>query len=84
MMNPPMAEDIAVLKQYLTSRTSDGRAMAKPYSTISDAPGNPIVYLTVPKRRKGLRIAADPGRTQREIIEQVLHPFAAEVRKLYV
>ncbi|KAF2636057.1 hypothetical protein P280DRAFT_493383 [Massarina eburnea CBS 473.64] len=83
MMNPPMAEDIAVLEQYLTSRTPEGRSAAKLYSTISNTPGNAIVYLTVPKRRKELRTAVDPGRTQREIIEQVLSPFTAEVRKLY-
>jgi hypothetical protein len=78
-----MAEDIAVLEQYLTSRTAEGNAAAKPYSTISSARGNPIVYLTVPRRRKGLISAIDPGRTQREMIEQILSPFAAEVRSLY-
>lgn len=78
-----MAEDITVLGQYLTSQTAEGNAIAKPYSTMSNAPGNPIVYLTVPRRRKGLRSAVDPGRTQREIIEQVLHPFAIAVRGLY-
>ncbi|CAO2654932.1 Nn.00g116650.m01.CDS01 [Neocucurbitaria sp. VM-36] len=83
MMNPPMAEDIAVLQQYLTSHTTEGNPAAKLYKTISNAPGNPIIYLTVPKRRKGLNTASDPGRTQREIIEQILNPFAAEVRRLY-
>jgi len=82
MMNPPMAEDIAVLEQYLTSQTPKGRAAAKPYSTISNAPGNPIVYLAVPRRREGLKSAVDPGRVQREIIEQILNPFTSEVRKL--
>jgi hypothetical protein len=83
MMNPPMAEDIAVLEQYLTSQTPQGRAAAKPYSTISNAPGNPIVYLTIPRRREGLKSAVDPGRVQREIIEQILSPHTSEVRKLY-
>lgn len=83
MMNPPMAEDIAVLEQYLTSQASEERAATRPYSTISNVPGNPIVYLTVPRRRKGLRSAVDPGRTQREIIEQILSPFTSEVRRMY-
>lgn len=82
MMNPPMSEDIAILEQYLTSQTVGGEATAKPYSTISSASGNPVVYLTVPRKRKGLRSAVDPGKTQREIIEQVLHPYTSEVRKL--
>lgn len=83
MMNPHMAEDIAVLEQYLTSRTAESSAAAKSYSTISNTPGNPIVYLTVPRRRKGLNTAVDPGRMQREIIEQILSPVSDEVRRLY-
>ncbi|KAH7398479.1 fungal-specific transcription factor domain-containing protein [Pyrenochaeta sp. MPI-SDFR-AT-0127] len=83
MMNPHMAEDITVLGQYLSSQAPEGNAIAKLYSTISNASGNPIVYLTVPRRRTGLRSAIDPGRTQREIIEQILYPFADEVRNLY-
>ncbi|KAF1846561.1 uncharacterized protein K460DRAFT_417615 [Cucurbitaria berberidis CBS 394.84] len=63
--------------------TAEGNPAAKLYNTISNAPGNPIVYLTVPRRRKGLNTAVDPGRTQRDIIEQILSPFAAEVRRLY-
>ncbi|KAF2129565.1 hypothetical protein P153DRAFT_340543 [Dothidotthia symphoricarpi CBS 119687] len=84
MMNPHMAEDITVLEQYLSSQAIEGNAAAKLYNTVSSVPGqNPIVYLTVPRRRKGLASAVDPGRVQREIIEQILSPFAAEVRKTY-
>lgn len=84
MMNPHMAEDITVLQRYLTSNTTQRRTPSKLYSTISTGPGgSPVVYLTLPKRRKGLRNAVDPGRAQREIIEQVLSPFAYEVRKAY-
>ncbi|KAF3003680.1 hypothetical protein E8E13_008625 [Curvularia kusanoi] len=79
-----MAEDITILQQYLTSTTIERRVPSKLYSTISTAPGgSPVVYLTVPKRRRGLRNALDPGRAQREIIEQVLGPFAADVRSAY-
>ncbi|KAF1362672.1 hypothetical protein EJ07DRAFT_163290 [Lizonia empirigonia] len=88
MMNPPMAEDITVLQQYLTSTTtkttSDHEIPSRPYSTISTGPGvSPVVYLALPKRRRGLKSALDPGRAQREIIEHVLDPFAAEVRSAY-
>lgn len=83
MMNPYMAEDITVLEQYLTYQPSETQLVARPYNTVSTASDNPVVYLTVPRRRKGLRSSTDPGRTQREIIEQVLSPFAADVRRLY-
>lgn len=57
---------------------------SKVYSTISTASGGgPVVYLAVPKRRKGLNDTQDPGRAQREIIEQVLSPFATELRNAF-
>ncbi|KAH7394984.1 fungal-specific transcription factor domain-containing protein [Phaeosphaeria sp. MPI-PUGE-AT-0046c] len=83
MMNPPMAEDIAILEQYLIHKSEQEQMSSKPYSTISAAPDNPIIYLTVPRKRKGLNSSTDPGRSQKEIIEQILSPYAAEVRKLY-
>lgn len=83
MMNPPMAEDISILEHYLSHKPEHTTPSSKPYSTLSTTPDNPIVYLTVPKSRKGLRSSTDPGRTQKEIIEQILSPFTAEIRKLY-
>jgi hypothetical protein len=84
MMNPHMAEDITVLQQYLTPTTSETRVPPKLYSTISTGPGGrPVVYLTLPKKRRGLRNAVDPGRAQREIIENVLGSSAADVRAAY-
>jgi hypothetical protein len=84
MMNPHMAEDITVLQQYLTSTANERRTPSKLYSTISTGPGcSPVVYLTLPKRRHGLKNAVDPGRTQREIIENVLGQNASEVRRAY-
>lgn len=83
ILNPPMAEDIEILEHYLTSNGPPGASTGKPYSLISSTPGNPIIYLTVPRRRKGLSTAVDPGRTQREIIEQVLGPLKMDVLDLY-
>lgn len=84
MMNPPMAEDITVLQKYLTSTTAGVCLASKPYSTISTGPGgSPVVYLTLPKRRRGLKSAVDPGRAQKEIIEQVLSPYTSEIRKAF-
>jgi hypothetical protein len=79
-----MAEDITVLQQYLTPTTSETRVPPKLYSTISTGPGSrPVVYLSLPKKRRGLRNVIDPGRAQREIIENVLGLCAAEVREAY-
>jgi hypothetical protein len=83
MMDPQMAEDITVLEQYLSRKPMESQCMAKPYRTIPTSSANPVVYLTVPRIRKGLKSPVDPGASQREIIEQVLSPHAANVRKLY-
>lgn len=83
MMTPHMAEDIIVLEQYLTSQPSKGSITTTSYKTISNTTGDPIVYLTVPRMRKGLRSSTDPAKIQREIIEQVLSPFTDQVRTLY-
>ncbi|KAH7068877.1 fungal-specific transcription factor domain-containing protein [Paraphoma chrysanthemicola] len=83
IMNPHMAEDIIVLEQYLTSKPTTTTPAAGPYNTVSTNSSGPIVYLTVPRRRKGLTPSIDPGNTQREVIEQVLSPFADEVCQLY-
>ncbi|KAM3420250.1 hypothetical protein BST61_g3538 [Cercospora zeina] len=78
-----MAEDIEVLEHYLTSQGAARSTIAKPYSVISTAPGKPIVYLTVPRRRQGLRTENEPGQKQREIMENVLGKLRDDVVELY-
>ena len=83
LMNPTMAEDIKVLEKYLTAKPTGASSGARlPYSVISDVPGKPIIYLTYSRRRKGLQLPVDPGNSQREIIDQVLHPHQAEIINL--
>jgi hypothetical protein len=82
MMNPHLAEDITILEQYLSHKPMSQTAF-KPYRIIPTFSGNPMVYFTVPRKRKGLNLSTDPGSIQREIIEQVLGPHASEVRQLY-
>jgi hypothetical protein len=77
-----MAEDIQVLEHYLTSTGTVGATTGKPYSVVPSAPGKPVVYLTVPRRREGLRGEAKPGLKQREVMEQILGQFKDEVVKL--
>lgn len=83
LLNPPMAEDIEILEHYLSSTRSSRQFTAKPYKVVSNTAGKPIVYLTVPRRRKGLRSTTDPGRSQREIVEQILGPHKNDVVQLY-
>jgi hypothetical protein len=73
LLNPPMAEDV----EYLATHSPGG---AKPYSVISS--GNAIVYLTVPRVREGLT-AKEPGKAQREVLEQILGPYQNRVIELY-
>lgn len=79
-----MAEDIEVLEHYLASDVSGGATSGRPYSLVSGKPGNPIVYLTVPRQRKGRASTVDAGNTQREIIEQILGRFRNDVVALCV
>ena len=82
LLNPTMAEDVDVLEHYFTSHTHTDASIAKSYSRVAHARGEPIRYLSVPRWRKGLRIANDPGRAQREIMEQVLGSFKQGVLEL--
>jgi hypothetical protein len=69
IMNPTMAEDVQVLENYLVSKGPRTSSTIRPYTLVPSGAGAPVVYVTVPKRRRGLGTAADPGRTQREILE---------------
>lgn len=79
LMNPTMAEDIEVLEKYLTSNPSVTASTSRPYNVISNTPGKPIIYLTIPRRRKGFHMPTEPGKVQREILDQILHPLQSEV-----
>lgn len=84
MMTTHMSEDIAILEKYLSSQAAPRDVAAKlPYSMVSNNPGNPVFYLTVRRDHKMFKAGPDPGRGQREVLEQVLHPHAEEVRKVY-
>ncbi|KAI8942693.1 hypothetical protein NX059_000742 [Plenodomus lindquistii] len=78
-----MAEDITVLEQYMSPHSTDRRAGNQSYNHISSATGHPIVYLNVPRQRKGFNSVIVPGKVQREIIEQILHPFTNEMKSLF-
>lgn len=81
-MNPTMAEDVDITERYLTSNTGPRSDEARPYIHVSHAGGESIVYHRVPRLRKGLSSAIDAGKTQREILEQVLGTFQTDVSTL--
>lgn len=83
MVNPSMAEDVAVLERHMASQNQPGGSEKRPYVRLSAANGETIVYRTVAKRRKGLQQAATAGTVQLEIIENVLGPLTVDVIKLY-
>ncbi|KAF7861872.1 hypothetical protein EAF04_007754 [Stromatinia cepivora] len=53
------------------------------YDTVSDNPKDPVIYLSVSRRREGLSSSDRPGEKQKEILEQILGPNVGEVVKLY-
>lgn len=72
LMNPPLAEDVDILERYLTSHTDQNAEANTPYIQVSNTGGESIVYHKVPRHRKGLNIAVNAGKVQREILEHVL------------
>lgn len=85
IIGPSVAEDVHVIEKYMSSG-ADLNAYAEPrrYDIMSDEPKKPILYMNVPRRRKGFILAAKPGEAQREILEQVLRPFVDDIVALYV
>ncbi|KAI7342759.1 hypothetical protein KC354_g16099 [Hortaea werneckii] len=82
-MNPTMAEDIEVVEHYLPPEANKDGAPIKPYNLVPSAEGKPIIYLTVPRRRRGLRTDTNPGSTQREILEQIQGPLKEAVIRFF-
>jgi hypothetical protein len=83
MLAPHVAEDVDILQRHISQhKTSEGED-PQSYQTLSHDTRNPIVYLSVPRYRTGLRPEIGPGKEQLEIIEQVIGPFKDEVIDLY-
>jgi hypothetical protein len=84
-VGPVMAEDVQMIQNYMSSRdrlpTESGNRV---YDTVSDNPKDPVLYLTVPRRREGLSLNNRPGEKQLEILEQILGPLTMDVVGLYV
>jgi hypothetical protein len=81
IVGPVMAEDVQLIQDFISSqgRLQHQSPAERLYDTVSDNPRDPVLYLTVPRRRLGLSLNYRPGEKQREILEQILGPFIDEV-----
>ncbi|THX28023.1 hypothetical protein D6D12_05110 [Aureobasidium pullulans] len=83
IVGPVFQEDIQILGPYL-SKGNEARQSSRERQTTSAGPGrNPLLYLSVPRRRRGLQPAKDPGSGQKLIIQQLVGPFAGDLVDLY-
>ncbi|KAH9428579.1 hypothetical protein MCOR02_011129 [Pyricularia oryzae] len=53
------------------------------FNLVSSDPSNPVVSLNVPRYRAGYVVARVPGKTQLEILEQILGPLKDELIEVY-
>lgn len=83
IVGPVVAEDIQILEQYLTSNDNSQTDPAGRSHSTRIASGNPLLYLSVPRRRAGLRLSENPGAAQMDIMEQILGPFRDELIEMY-
>jgi hypothetical protein len=85
IVGPTSAEDVQAIEQYMSSKSPEdiGRS-SRPYNIISNDPSKPVLYLSVPRYRKGLKGNIPPGKSQREIMEQILGPFVSILISTYV
>lgn len=73
IVGPVVAEDVRIVEQYITS---DSHQTSARLDAVSDDPAKPVLYRFLPRRREGLPGPSAPGKTQREVLEQILGPFA--------
>jgi hypothetical protein len=80
IVGPAAAEDIHIIEEYMTSKRSPEEVRDGSYNVISNDPAKPILYLSVPARRKGLgKLSDSPGSSQKEIVEQILGPLVPDL-----
>ena len=79
IVGPVFQEDIQILGPYL-SKGNEARQSSRERQTTAAGPGrNPLLYLSVPRRRRGLQPAKDPGSGQKLILQQLVGPFAGDL-----
>lgn len=79
VISPVLTEDIRTLERYFSvgvTRSDHPRA--------ADDSEKSLVYMKVPRRREGLTIAKHPGKFQKEVLWQIMRPYARELIRLCV
>ncbi|KAF2724153.1 hypothetical protein K431DRAFT_241866 [Polychaeton citri CBS 116435] len=66
-----MAEDLQILDQYLTSNRPTESNQPRVYHHVPST-HEPITYFTIQRGRKGVELNHRAGRSQREILEQIV------------
>ena len=82
IVGPILANDAQVVEQFMLPETRTGDTEA-PYNVYSSEKEKPILYTKVCRRRPGFRSSGCAGAKEREILEQILGPFANELVDLY-
>lgn len=77
VVSPVLTEDIQALERYFSSGSPAGDS-----APTADGLDKSLVYMKVPRRREGLAMAKNPGKFQKEVLWQILRPFAKELVKL--
>ncbi|KAF3918496.1 hypothetical protein ABW21_db0205396 [Orbilia brochopaga] len=85
IVGPAVAEDVEIVQRHMTnsSRLHSARPPSGNYATEEPSGTSSVVYVTVPKYRRGVQPKPDTGDKQREIIEQIFGPFKKEAIRLY-
>ncbi|TGO84476.1 hypothetical protein BPOR_0500g00020 [Botrytis porri] len=84
IISPIIAEDVQLLEQYMESQARPERSKRERlYDTVSDNPQDPVIYLSVSRRREGLSSSERAGEKQKEILEQILGSNVRELVNLY-
>ncbi|KAF3199634.1 hypothetical protein TWF679_001253 [Orbilia oligospora] len=84
IVGPSVAEDVEIVQRHMSitpQSQSSHRHNSTTYAT-EDSLGS-VVYVTVPKYRRGVTPKLDTGDKQREIVEQIFGPFKKEAIRLY-
>lgn len=87
IVGPVVADDAQVIEQHMPPEGGSNKAEVRnshPYNVYSNDPRKPILYTTVSRWRRGVRVGTPPGENQKEILEQILGPFKQDLVRLYV
>ncbi|KAJ5888186.1 hypothetical protein N7495_008227 [Penicillium taxi] len=86
IVGPMVAEDAQVIEKHMPPERSSlsEEPQSHPYNIYSSDPRKPVLYTTIPRRRKGMRVGVPPGENQKEILEQILGPFKHDLVKLFI